>query len=492
MARIAVAALHHETNTFAPLATRQADFEEAAYEGGTRRGGEVFDLVGGPMPAGGFIARAQALGHEIVPLVCAYAEPGGLIERSCFEALSAEIVAALAAALPVDAVYLDLHGAMSCAEFDDADAEVVARIRAVVGDAPIVSSFDLHGNLTDDSLEQLDLAIAFRTYPHIDAVDTGRRVADLLDRRLKSGAGLHRAFRKIPFLIPLDRQCSLLEPARTLYDELASLEQRAGVWSVSLMMGFIQSDTPIVGPSIFAYGDDAVAVDRAVDSLHAMVVAREADFHSVLISPAAAAEMAATWQSDRPLIIADVQDNAGGGASSDVTDMIRALVAAGARDVAIGMIHDPIAVARAHQAGAGATIRLALGGRGTAGDTPFEAEFEVVRLNDGPVRATGEMAQGQMVDLGRTALLSSAGIELVVTSRRTQCLDRAYFRHLGVDLENRRAIVVKSSVHFRADFSAIAGEIIGVAGLGMSTADPAAIPYTRLPDAIRILSRQGG
>ena len=486
MARIAVAGLQHETNTFVPVPTELRDFETAAYEGGTRRGIEVLELVPGPMPAGGFIARATALGHNIVPIVCAYAEPGGLITRTCFEALAGEIVAGLVLAGPVDAIYLDLHGAMTCVGIDDADAELIARVRAVAGATPIVCSLDLHGNLTEDTLAEVDVAVAFRTYPHIDAAETGARAADLLERRLVTGRRPHRAFRKLPFLVPLDRQSTFLEPARTLYAELTELEARTGIWSMSLMMGFIQSDLPFVGPSVFAYGDDAASTEAAVDRLCQAILAQEPAFQSSLLTPQAAAAAAKVWDGAAPLIIADVHDNAGGGASSDAMDLIRALLAAGVDDVAVGMVYDPQAVAGATSAGPGATVRLALGGRGNPGDRPLEADFRVVRLNEAPVRTTGPMAQGQVVDLGATALLSLEGVEIVVTSKRTQCLDQAYFRHLGIEPMAKRIVVVKSSNHFRADFEPIAGGIIGVAGLGLCTADPAAIPYTRLRSGVRL------
>lgn len=486
MARIAVAGLQHETNTFVPAPTQLQDFETAAYEGGTRRGSKIFELVPGPMPAGGFIERAIALGHTVVPLVCAYAEPGGLVTRECFETLADEIVAALAAASEVDAIYLDIHGAMTCAGIDDADAELVARVRSVAGETPIACSLDLHGNLTDETLADIDVAVAFRTYPHIDAAETGARAAELLDRRLATGSRPHRAFRKLPFLVPLDRQSTFLEPAKALYAQMAALEAGSGIWTMSLMMGFIQSDLPFVGPSVFAYGDDAAATEAAVDALCAMILAQEPAFRSSLLTPAAAAAAARSWSGPGPLVVADVHDNAGGGASSDAMDLIRALLEAGVSDVAVGMVFDPAAVALAHEAGPGAIVRLALGGRGTAGDAPLDADYGVVRLNAELVHATGPMAQGQLVDLGRTALLSLEGLEIVVISKRTQCLDQAYFRHLGVEPQVKRVVVVKSSNHFRADFEPIAGRIIGVGGLGLCTADPAQIPYTRLRPDVRL------
>jgi microcystin degradation protein MlrC len=486
MARIAVAGSQHETNTFVPQTTSYEDFETSAYFGGPRRGPELLELAPGPSPLGGFIARAAELGHEVVPLFYASAEPGGLIGRSCFERISNEIVSALASAGRIDAVYLDLHGAMTAEGIDDGDAELLQRVRSVVGEIPLVCSFDLHGNLTRDTIACADAAVAYRTYPHVDAAETGAAAADLVARRLDGGLRPYLAFRKLPFLIPLDRQSTFHEPARSVYDQLPMLERKHGLWSVSLMMGFLQSDLEFVGPSIFAYADTAAQANEAADELLQMLLDREQEFQSKLVSPAEAAAEAAAWSGAGPLILADVHDNAGGGASSDTMDLTKALLAERVSDVAVAMVHDEAAVDAAFAAGEGEYVDLQLGGRGVPGDEPLAARFLVEKLNELPVLATGPVAKGSSIDLGRTVLLRIDGVRIVVTSRRTQCLDQAYFRHLGIEPAATKVLVVKSSNHFRADFEPIAGKVTGVAGIGMCTANPAFIPYTRLRPDVRL------
>ena len=486
MARIAVGGVQHETNTFAPEPTSFEAFEQCAYIGGIKRGDDVLALAPGPMPIGGFVARANALGHRLRPFLYAFAEPGGTIGRPCFERLTGELIDRLKAVLPVDAVYLDLHGAMTAEDLDDGDAELLWRVRSVIGSTPLVCTFDLHGNLTDETLQPADIAIAYRTYPHVDAAETGARAADLVHRLLAGGKRPKRAFRKLPFLVPLDRQSTFHEPARSIYGRLTDIEASPGVWAASLMMGFLQSDLPFVGPSAFAYADTGSQAREAVERLCAAVEAEEASFRSALLSPDEAAAQAAAWTAERPLVIADVQDNAGGGASSDTVDMLEALLRHRVRDAAIAMIHDPAAVDAAFAAGVGATLQLSIGGKGTPGDRPFEGTFLVRGLNRQPVTTTGPMARGQVVDLGHTACLAIEGVEIVVASKRTQCLDQAYFTHLGIVPSLKHVLVVKSSNHFRADFERIAGKVIGVAGKGLCTANPADIPYTRLRKDVRL------
>jgi microcystin degradation protein MlrC len=486
VARIGVVGVQHETNTFVPGSTEYRDFAECAFTGGIKRGESLRELAAAAVPIAGFLGRAEELGHELVPLYYAYAEPSGLLTASCFDRIAGEILQSLRSAGPLHAVYVDLHGAMASASAGEADRELLLRIRKEVGSGPpIVCTLDLHGNLADHSLEGADLAVAYRTYPHVDMADTGARAAELL-HRLLAGERPHRAFAKLPFLIPLDRQSTFEEPLRTIFGKADEIEKQQGLWSLSIMLGFIQCDFPHVGPALLAYADSPAQADRAVAELAGLLLAEEHRFRSALVSPEEAAARAAGWTGTSPIVLADVEDNAGGGASSDTTGLIRALLDRGVTDAAVGMIHDEEAVSAAFALGEGAEGRLAVGGKGTAGDRPLAGSFVVRRLNSDPVVMTGPMGAGQAVDLGRTALLALDGIDIVVTSKRTQCLDRSFFTHLGVDPAGQRVLVVKSSNHFRADFEPIAGEVLLVSGEGMCTADPARIPYTRLRHGVRL------
>jgi len=346
MARIAVGGFQHETNSFAPSPTRLADFIAADGWPGLSRGEILFDAVAGiNLPAAGFIAAARDANHSLVPLLWCAAPPLGLVEADAYERIAEMLLADLAAAGPLDALYLDLHGAMIADHVEDGEGELLRRIRALVGpDLPIVASLDLHANVTASMVELATLLVAYRTYPHVDMADTGARVAGLLDRLLARGRPWSKAFRKLDFLVPLPWQCTMVEPAAGLYRRLAELEATAAsqLASLSFATGFPPADIAETGPAVLAYGVSQAAADAAAATLAATALAAEADFAGKVWSPdAAVAEamrLAAT--ASRSVILADTQDNPGAGTNSDTIWLTEALLRQGA-SAAVGLICDP-------------------------------------------------------------------------------------------------------------------------------------------------------
>ena len=385
-------------------------------------------------------------------------------------------------ALPLDGVLLDLHGAMVCAHLDDGEGALLERVREAIGPGvPLVAALDLHANVTEAMVEAADLLEAYRTYPHVDMAATGARTAAALGA-LMEGRRLEKALRRVPFLMPIAWQCTDMDPARGLY---AALERLAEGRPMSLAMGFPAADFPGCGPTVLAYGEGA---GEAADALLADALAAEAAFAGEVWSPDAAVAEALRLAAGagRPVILVDTQDNPGAGGNGDTMGLARALVAARAQGAAIGSIVDGEAARAAHAAGLGATVRLALGGRSRIpGDAPLDAEFAVAALSDGRFRATGPYYGGVAMDLGPSARLTLAGVDLAVTSAKAQMADRAMFRHLGVVPEERPVLGVKSSVHFRADFGPIAHAILVVAAPGPMAVDPATLPWTRLARGMR-------
>ncbi|MFN3674114.1 MAG: M81 family metallopeptidase, partial [Bosea sp. (in: a-proteobacteria)] len=224
--RIAFGGFLHETNTFAPSKAGMEHFRQGGGWPSLSSGDAVFAAIDKVnVGASGFVEAARALGWTLVPTLWAAATPSAHVTAEAFETITDELVARIAAALPCDAVYLDLHGAMVSDAYDDGEGEVLARVRAVIGpDVPLVASLDLHGNVTARMVEMADALIAYRTYPHIDMAQTGARSAAYLADLLASGARHAKAFRQIPFLIPIAWQATAMEPCRTIYRELAALE----------------------------------------------------------------------------------------------------------------------------------------------------------------------------------------------------------------------------------------------------------------------------
>jgi microcystin degradation protein MlrC len=390
---------------------------------------------------------------------------------------------------PLDAVYLDLHGAMVTEHFDDGEGEILARVRQVIGkDLPLVVSLDLHANVTPAMVEHADALIAYRTYPHVDMADTGRASAKHLALLLKSKQKFAKAFRQLPFLIPISWQCTNDQPTRGIYETLASFESEA-VPTLSFAPGFPAADFPDCGPSVFAYGKTQADADAAADAIARVVLRHEDDFDGRIYSPddgvRHAMELAKTAK--KPIVIADTQDNPGAGGDSDTTGMLRALVRNKATKAAIGVIYDPASAKTAHDAGVGATVTLALGGKsGIRGDAPYQESFVVEKLSDGKFVAPGPYFGGRDMDMGPSAALRIGDVRVVVSSHKAQLADQSMYRYVGIEPTEQSILVNKSSVHFRADFEPIAEKLLICAAPGAMPADTATLPWTRLRPGIRI------
>jgi microcystin degradation protein MlrC len=487
--KIAVAGFQHETNTFAPS---KAGFDTFARGGGWPplvRGADLFDGTAGiNLPITGFVDAMKAR-HTLVPLAWAAASPSAHVTEDAFERIAGMILEDLRAALPVDAVYLDLHGAMVTEHVDDGEGELLSRVRALVGPrVPVVASLDLHANVTHRMTAAADALAAYRTYPHVDMADTGARVARVLQRLLDGGPRLHLAKRRLPFLIPLGSQCTLLEPTGGLYRRLEQLEG-AGISALSFTPGFPAADFDECGPVVFGYGERAEAVEQAVAALHDAVAQQEAAFAQEIFTPAEGVRLAQEIArgATRPVVIADTQDNPGAGGDSDTTGMLRALVEARAERAALGLMADPEAARAAHAAGEGATLEIALGGKSRIpGDAPFRAPFVVERLSEGRFTCTGPFYRGARMNIGPSACLRIGGVRVVVSCEKPQLADQEMYRFIGVEPTREAILVNKSSVHFRADFTPIAERILVCKAPGPMLADPADFPWRRLAAGTRL------
>jgi microcystin degradation protein MlrC len=484
MARIAVGGLHHETNTFAPQPATFERFAEADGWPELSRGRALIDNTAGiNLPVTGFIDAATGAGHELAPLVWANAVPSGPVTEEAYERIVGWLLEDLRAALPVDGLFLDLHGAMVTRHLEDGEGELLRRIRALVGpDLPVVAALDLHANVSESMVAHSDVLVAYRTYPHVDMADTGARCLPVLDRLMR-GERLARAWRHGGYLVGLPWQCTLIEPARGLYARLDQL----GVVSASIAMGFPAADVSCCAPCFLAYGERA---EQAVDELAAAYEAAEPRFAGRLWLPDEAVRHAMAAGEGPPVILADTQDNPGGGGTGDTTGLLRALVGARAERAVLALMADGEAAALAHAAGRGAVLRqLALGGRnGPTGVTPVTGDWAVLGLGDGRFVATGPFYGGNRMDLGPMAALRPAdapGVTVVVATRRVQAADAAMLRHLGIEPAEQRILALKSSVHFRADFGPLAREVLVVEAPGVVTADPARLPFEHLAPGMR-------
>ena len=496
MTRILIAGYQHETNTFAPSLADWAAFNTGeAFPAYVRGQAMVDQLTGVNIPIGGFIDQARRWQWELLPSAWAGASPSSYVTQDAFERIAQAILQDAQAAMAhgLDGIYLDLHGAAVAEHADDSEGELIARLRQLVGPAvPIVASLDLHANVTARMLRESDGLVSYRTYPHVDMAATGELAAQLMQRRLKLGRKEPLHVQRFPYLIALNAQSTWMAPAKEVYEQLIALDREHGAM-LSFCMGFPASDFEECGPVIWAHGEQA---RMAVERLYAS--AGKPDLWRPEWLPAREAvsqALSLAAQHTAPVVLADTQDNPGAGGDSNTTGMLHALLQQGAgrqfpQQVALGLLYDPEAARMAGEAGVGAQIECSLGKAvpifsGGLSDPPLQGRFTVRAISDGRCRLLGPMMKGSTIQTGPSACLEIEGIYIAVASGKMQMLDRELFRAVGIHPEHMKIVVVKSSNHFRADFTPIASHVLVAKAPGPMAADPGDLPWKKLSPQTR-------
>ncbi len=489
--RIAIGGFLHESHSFAPRPTTWAEFLEPGGWPPVQRPATLLDaLRNTAVPAAGAIRVAETRDVTIAPLSWGFANPAGPVTAEAFERLAALIFHDLQAALdqgPLDGLYLDLHGAMVAEHFPDAEGELLRRARAILGpDVPITASLDPHCNLTEAMVRHADALAPFRTYPHVDMKEAGARAMELLLARIRRGRPFAKAFRQVDYLIPITSQCTLVPPMADVMAARAAIAAEKGVDELALCFGFPYADFPDCGCAVAAFAETQEAAEAATTALVAEFARRETEFAQPILEAKQAVTEALRIAAgaSKPVVIADTQDNPGGGGHGDTTGLLAELIAQGAQGAALGLINDAESAAACHAAGEGASVALALGGKSDG--APLRVEGRVLKLSDGRFMCTGPMAGGNLADLGATALLGIDGVKVIVTSRKMQAYDQALFRHLGVEPAEQKILALKSSVHFRADFQPIAAAVLVAAAPGPVVGDPATLPFRHLRAGLKL------
>lgn len=467
--RIAIGGIAHETNLFSAIPTDFEQFRQRVLIGGRDL---LTGFAGTRTVIGGFLDGITAIGGTAIPLLYASATPGGVVTREAYATLRHSLLDHLRAAGALDAVLLGLHGAMVTEDVADAEADLLHAVRALVGPrVPLIATLDSHANISRAMVHAADALVAYTTYPHIDTYERGYEATALLQRLLSGQATITTALAGPPMLAPLPPQCTTEETPMRQVLRLAERERRRpGVLNISVAGGFPYSDVQDAGVHVLVstLGDAPLAQEIARRIAHAAWQRRE-EFIPTLtpIDEAVSSVHAATAY---PVVLSDSGDNPGAGAPCDGTSLLAALRAAQVRDVVVGVICDPETVTQAMSAGTGATIAIRLGGKtDDRHGLPIMADARIERITDGVFTNTGPMGTGGRTRMGRTALLDLQGIKVIVTEQRVQALDLSLFRSVGIEPTTARAIVVKSSVHFRAAFAPIAAKIIDVDTPGISS-----------------------
>ena len=475
--RIFTASLATETNTFSPVPTDMNSFKAAFYAGPGEHP-ETPTLCSSVVPI--LRRRGRAEGFTVIEGTSCWAEPAGLIQRQTYETLRDQILGELTAALPVDAVVLGLHGAMVAQGYDDPEGDFLERIRTLVGPKVLIAvEFDPHSHLTARRVANLDLMAAFLEFPHTDFEERGEHVVELALRTLKGEIRpVVSSFDcRMITLYPTSR-----EPMRSFVDRLKAMEGKDGILSISVIHGFMAGDVPDMGTRIVVVTDDdkakgdalAQALGRELYSLRkttAMpMLETEAGLDKALAIRAA--------HPQRPVVIADVWDNPGGGVAGDATFILRRMIERGFEHVAVATIWDPIAVSFCHAAGEGAELALRFGGKsGPEGGEPLDLRVTVEHVFD----AGWQSFRNSRVTLGSTAVVRPVGttIDIVLITSRTQTYEPDIFFNQGVDFSKKAFLLVKSTNHFHAGFQPVASEIVYVAAPTSYPTDPATTAYRK-------------
>ena len=392
------------------------------------------------------------------------------------------MLADLRAAGRLDGVLLDLHGAMVPEGLDDGEGDLIAAVREAVGPGvPIAVTLDLHGNLSSAMVAGADLLHGYKTYPHVDMAERGVESAE---RLLEVVAGrLHptAAFRKPPLLPPLGKQGTARGPMRLLYDRADQMERDPKVISISIFAGFPHADIPDAGLGIYVVTDgDQDLAERLADELARMAWEHRAEFlHTALpVKEAVAKALAAPG---RPIVLADMADNTGGGAAGDGTEILRELIRVGARSAVVACLWDPAAVKACAAAGVGQRVTVDVGGKvDNRHGAPLRVTGTVRTLSDGRFVHKGPMMHGLPGRLGTTAVLDVDDIRVILISYRWQTLDPEMIRFVGLDPLAEKIVVVKSTIHYRAAFEPIAKEIIEVDAPGLSSSNLSRFAFERV------------
>ncbi len=474
--RIAIAGFMHESNTFNPVVTDRAAFEAQSLVFGADLTDEWRNAH---HEIGGFLEAAEVEGFEPVPIVMAWATPSGPVADSVFEEITGHIIQGIQRHRP-DGLLLALHGAMVAKSYPDADGEVLARLRHCLGPTfPIVLSLDLHGNLSQRLIDLSQAAVAYRTYPHVDQRECGRRAASLLFRLLRGQVQPRMALAKPPVIINIMAQDTACEPMKGFMDAVRDLERRPGILSASLLPGFAYADVPPMGPSVVVVADgDHDLAQREADRLADEIWQARHQFSCRL--PDAATAVALALKADRrPVVLVDTGDNVGGGSAGDGTVLLAEMLRQGATDGVV-CLYAPAEVQLCASAGVGAELTLKVGGKVDRlhGD-PVTITGRVRLLHDGTYIESQPRHGGRRSNfMGRTALVEIQGRNLLVlNSLRHPPFSLGQLTCLGIEPQRQRIVVVKAAIAYKAAYAPIAGTIIEVDTPGLTAVNPARFTY---------------
>lgn len=479
--RIAVAGIEHETCGFAvrPQASQTTLLSVART---VKYGAEMCSLGEANTIVDGLVRGVRETGHELVPLLWIDANTSSPVTRESLESVIEELLDRLKRAFPVDGVLLSLHGAFAAEGVDDADGEVLTRVRNLVGTRiPVMAVHDLHCNISPVMEQAANVMVVERTYPHVDMAERALHTAHIMAQTVTGEVRPTMAVRYLPLLWSAARMIDAEPPMSDAVQKLRELDRRPGVLSASLGVGYQWIDNPTVGTSVIVVTDnDEILANRYVDELATWIWERRSQWQRDLLTPQSA--LAQGEQVGKyPIVLAEQGDNTGGGAAGDATEILRLFIEKKMVPSAVLYMVDPDVAARAVAAGVGAEIDVHVGGKSQPMvGPPVPMRVRVRSVSNGRFTYDGPMWKGVVGQMGPSAWLEQDGVHVVVISERHQPVDLAFCRSLGLDCRQMRYLSVKSTGHFRSGFGPVAGSIFNVDTASSLMHDFRRLPYTRL------------
>jgi microcystin degradation protein MlrC len=473
--RVVAAGLRHESNTFCPVRTEERDFN-------LRRG----DAVTRDEKWAEFLQNA---GVEIIPTLRADALAYGPVARPTYEKLRDEIVEGVRRAGHVDGIYLDLHGAMVVDGYEDAQADFVRSIRKIVGTQTLIAaSFDLHGNPSDALIAGLNIATAYRTAPHVDAIDTRVRAVELLLRAIKRRLTPKTVLIRVPILIPGEKGITAQEPLRSLYAQLPAISQKDGLLDASVFVGMALSDVPQASMSVTVVASGPKgkeAAKREAKQLANLLWKRRTELQfDVPTNEIDHAIESAKAAPEKTVFISDSGDNTTGGAAGDTTIVLERVLAHQVHDAVVAGIVDPAAVKDCQRAGVGAKIHLVVGGKvDTVSGKPLAIDGTVAYLSPPGQNLMYLYAPGLRRPAGQACVVDVEGVLVVFLNVRRSFTSPEDFRQVGIQPLHHKIVVVKLGYLFQA-LRDIAPRTIMALTPGFANLQLEKLPYKNLPRPI--------
>jgi microcystin degradation protein MlrC len=479
--RVAIAGLWHETLTFSPVRTTLEDFRNFQLS----EGDEVIARnrgVGNEI--GGFIETGCRLGFELVPVLFAGALPSATVSGEAYQFIRRRMLDRLRASMPFNGMLLALHGAMVADGVDDVEMDLLAGIREIVGPScPIVVTIDLHANLSAAVVDLADVVVGYDTYPHVDIHARGCEAAEIL-KALLDGLVVRKGFRKLPLLTAPQAQGTSDEPMRSIMQRVHELECQLEILSVTVTAGYPYSDVSRLGMTVTVYsrGDQDLA-QNCSGGIARLMWAQRDEFTVRNSSPFEAVRQAIAAP-EGPVILVDVADNIGGGTPGDGTVLLGELLRQHAQG-AVVTIADPESVAAAIAAGVKGEFQIQAGGKcDSFHGEPVPVRGVVRLISDGVYTHRGSYMTGLRVDLGRTAVVISDGVEIVLMERKAMPFDAEQLRSVGIDPAHKKIIVVKSALAWEAAYGDIARKVIYVDTPGLCSSNLFSFPYGKRPQPV--------